>query len=58
MRYIVTIVSEEQPKPKPSLIGSIIQDIELTFIILIRFVLGALGAAFVIALFLILANAG
>lgn len=55
MRYIVTIVPEEQPKPKPSLIENVAREVALTFVILTRF---AFGAACVIVLFLILAGAG
>jgi len=57
MRYIVTIVSDEQPKPKPkpSFIESVAREAALTLVVLTRF---ALGIAFVIVLFLILVNMG
>jgi hypothetical protein len=57
MRYIVTIVPDEQPKPKPksSFIESMVREAVLMLVVLTRF---ALGVVFVIVLFLILANAG
>jgi hypothetical protein len=56
MRYIVTIVPDEQPQqPKPSFIKSTIQDIAYAACELIRM---AFVAAIIIALFLILANMG